>query len=248
MCGRITQHRKPEEYAQALGLPVELSEQAAERRPSYNTPPGTTPWLIHQFDESHPVMDTVRWGYRPNWAAEKGIPLAINARIEKAATGRYFRHMWLHGRVLVPADGWYEWTGKAGHKQPWYIRRKSDEPMFLAAITNVRPDRENPEGSGFVIVTAAADAGMVDIHDRRPVVLGSEDARLWMDPHLPAEQAEHLARSMAVPAEDFTWYAVSKDVNRVGNSGPQLIEPIEPEPGADAGLLEEDQDDDAEPR
>jgi putative SOS response-associated peptidase YedK len=229
MCGRITQYRQAQDYMQALGLPAFMSEHAAERQASYNTPPGTTPWLIHAFDQARPMIDTVRWGYRPNWAAEKGIPLAINARIEKAATGRYFRHMWLHGRVLVPADGWYEWTGKAGHKQPWYIRRKTDEPLFLAAITNVRPDRENLEGSGFVIVTAAADAGMVDIHDRRPVVLAPQDARLWLDPDLPAEQAEQLARSMAAPADEFTLYAVSKDVNRVGNSDPHLIEPVEPD-------------------
>jgi len=227
MCGRISQYRKAEEYMQALDFPPSLSEEAAERAPSYNTPPGSTPWLIHSFNAGAPMIDTMKWGYRPNWAAEKGIQLAINARIEKAATGRYFRHMWLHGRVLVPADGWYEWTGKAGHKQPWYIRRKSDEPLFLAAITNVRPDRENPDGSGFVIVTAAADAGMVDVHDRRPVVLAPEDARLWLDPDLPAEQAEHLARSMAVPAEELTWYAVSKAVNRVGSSDPGLIVPID---------------------
>jgi putative SOS response-associated peptidase YedK len=233
MCGRITQYRKAQEYMQALDFPASLSEEAAEREPSYNTPPGSTPWLIHSFDPSTPVIDTMKWGYRPNWAAEKGIPLAINARIEKAATGRYFRHMWLRGRVLVPADGWYEWTGKAGHKQPWYIRRKSDIPLFLAAITNVRPDRENPEGSGFVIVTAAADAGMVDVHDRRPVVLAPDDARLWLDPDLPAEQAEHLARSMAVPAAEFTWYAVSKAVNRVGTSDPALIVPIDLDAPAD---------------
>jgi putative SOS response-associated peptidase YedK len=233
MCGRITQYRKAQEYMQALDFPESLSEEAAEREPSYNTPPGSTPWLIHSFDPSTPVIDTMKWGYRPNWAAEKGIPLAINARIEKAATGRYFRHMWLRGRVLVPADGWYEWTGKAGHKQPWYIRRKSDIPLFLAAITNVRPDRENPEGSGFVIVTAAADAGMVDVHDRRPVVLAPDDARLWLDPDLPAEQAEHLARSMAVPAAEFTWYAVSKAVNRVGTSDPALIVPIDLDAPAD---------------
>lgn len=233
MCGRITQYRKAQQYMQALDLPVLISAHASERQASYNTPPGTTPWLIHAFDQAGPMIDTVRWGYRPNWAAEKGIPLAINARIEKAATGRYFRHMWLHGRVLVPADGWYEWTGKAGHKQPWYIRRKTDEPIFMAAITNVRPDRENPEGSGFVIVTAAADAGMVDIHDRRPVVLAPDDARLWLDPNLPAEQAEQLARSMAAPAEEFTWHAVSTEVNRVGNSSAHLIEPIEPDVQAD---------------
>lgn len=234
MCGRITQYRKAQEYMQALDFPPSLSQEATQRQPSYNTPPGSKPWLIHTFAASTPMIDTVKWGYRPSWAAEKGIPLAINARIEKAATGRYFRHMWVHGRVLIPADGWYEWTGKTGHKQPWYIRHKTDVPLFLAAITNVRPDRENSEGSGFVIVTAAADAGMVDIHDRRPVVLPPEDARLWLDPDLPAEQAEYLARSRALPADEFTWYPVSKAVNRVGNSEPRLIVPVDLDAPADS--------------
>jgi putative SOS response-associated peptidase YedK len=229
MCGRITQYRMPNDYAQALEISPSLSDTAVSRAPSYNTPPGSTPWFIHSFEKDEPVFDTLHWGYRPNWAAEKGIPMAINARIEKAATGRYFRHMWRHGRGLVPADGWYEWTGEAGHKQPWYIRLKSGAPIFLAAITNFRPERENPEGTGFVIVTAAADAGMVDVHDRRPVVLAPEDAKLWLDPALPAEQAEHLARSMALPAEEFSWYQVSRAVNRVGSSDPRMIEPLESE-------------------
>ena len=32
---------------------------------------------------------------------------------------------------------------------------------------------------------------------------------------------------MAVPADEFDWYPVSREVNRVGNSDPHLIEPVE---------------------
>lgn len=227
MCGRITQHRQPQSYAEVLDIPLRQTDSAAARQPSYNTSPGSTPWFVHAFEDDQPMFDTLHWGYRPSWAAEKGMAMAINARIEKAATGRYFRHMWQRGRVLVPADGWYEWTGEAGNKDPWYIRRSDDAPMFLAAITNFRPDREDCEGCGLVIVTAPAEAGMVDVHDRRPLVLAPEDARLWMDPHMPAEGAEHLARSMALPAEAFTWYRVSRDVNRVGSSRPQMTAPLD---------------------
>jgi putative SOS response-associated peptidase YedK len=229
MCGRITQHRQQKAYAQALDIPLRQTESAATRQASYNVPPGSAPLCIHAFEDETPTFDTLHWGYRPNWAAEKGIAMAINARIEKAATGRYFRHMWQRGRLLVPADGWYEWTGETGHKTPWYIRLKSDTPMFLAAITNFRPDRENPDGTGLVIVTAPADAGMVDVHDRRPLVLAPQDARLWMDPELPAEAAEQIARATALPAEDFTWYRVGRDVNRVGSSRPQMIAPVDEE-------------------
>jgi putative SOS response-associated peptidase YedK len=171
-------------------------------------------------------FDTLHWGYRPQWAVDKGIPMAINARIEKASTGNYFRHMWRQGRVIVPADGWYEWTGEKGHKQPWYIRLKTDRPMFMAAITNFMPYKEGPPGSGFVIVTAAAEAGMVDVHDRRPVVFAPEDARLWMDNTLGADQAEHLARNVSLPPEAFEWYKVSTDANNAKNNDVHLIEPF----------------------
>jgi putative SOS response-associated peptidase YedK len=182
---------------------------------------------MHRLGDGKEHMDTVSWGYRPSWAAEKGMPMAINARIEKAATGAFFRPLWKFGRAIVPADGWFEWTGEPRNKQPWYIRLKTDQPMFLAAITDFRPGREMSEDSGFVIVTAAADGGLVDVHDRRPIVFSNEDAALWMDNSLPADQAENLARCVSLPPDAFEWYPVSKEVNKVGNNEPRLIEPFE---------------------
>jgi putative SOS response-associated peptidase YedK len=227
MCGRITQHRGQVAYLREIGWDVDdFGSVAADRAPNWNVPPGTQPWLMHRIGDDQAHIDLVNWGYRPSWAADRGIPIAINARIEKAATGAFFRGLWKSGRSIVPADGWYEWTGEKGRKQPWYIRLKTDKPMFLAAITNYRPDKEPAEGTGFVIVTAAAEAGLVDVHDRRPVVLAPEDARLWMDNDLPAEQAEQLARSMSLPPDAFEWYKVSADVNNARNNDEHLIEPI----------------------
>ncbi|WP_151632051.1 SOS response-associated peptidase [Noviherbaspirillum aerium] len=240
MCGRITQHRDQLAYAREMGWQADdFGRQEGRRAPSWNVAPGTSPWLMHRFEDDREHMDTVSWGYRPSWAAEKKIPIAINARIEKAATGPYFRPLWKKGRAIVPADGWYEWTGEKGRKQPWYIRRKDDRPMFLAAITGYRADKEPGENTGFVIVTAAADGGLIDVHDRRPVVFSPEDAALWMDNSLPSEQAEHLARAMALPPEAFDWYRVSTDVNRVGNNSAHLIEPIAAQ---DADEATEDED------
>jgi putative SOS response-associated peptidase YedK len=231
MCGRITQHRNTIAYATEMGWDVDpFGMPLGDPSRGWNVPPGTMPWLMHRLDDEHEHMDRVNWGYRPSWAAEKGIPIAINARIEKAASGPYFRSLWRSGRAIVPADGWYEWTGDKGNKQPWYIRLKTDRPMFLAAITNYRPQKEPAEGTGFVIVTAAAEEGLVDVHDRRPVVLAREDAALWMDNTLPPDQAEQLARSMTLPPECFEWYQVSKDVNKVGNNNERLIRPL---PGPD---------------
>lgn len=228
MCGRITQHRDKIEYARAMGWDVDaFGRIIGDRPPNWNVPPRSHPWLMHRLGDGKEHMDTVSWGYRPSWAAEKGMPMAINARIEKAATGAFFRPLWKFGRAIVPADGWFEWTGEPRNKQPWYIRLKTDQPMFLAAITDFRPGREMSEDSGFVIVTAAADGGLVDVHDRRPIVFSNEDAALWMDNSLPADQAENLARCVSLPPDAFEWYPVSKEVNKVGNNEPRLIEPFE---------------------
>jgi len=58
------------------------------------------------------------WNRTPEEAAANRKP-RINARIEKALTGRYFRHMFREGRVIIPAGGWYEWLPENGRKQPW---------------------------------------------------------------------------------------------------------------------------------
>lgn len=237
MCGRITQYRGRAKYAEEIGWGAdpEQSTLVEHRGPGrwgpdrirhYNLPPGLYPDVMHTLHQGKPMFDTLHWGYRPQWAVEQGIPMATNARIEKAVTGRYFRHMWRAGRIIVPADGWYEWTGEKGHKQPWYIRLKGDRPMFLAAVSNFVPYKERPPGSGFVIVTAAAEAGLVDVHDRRPVVLAPVDARLWMDNTLNADQAEQRARSRSLPPDAFEWYRVSTDVNNARNNDEHLIEPI----------------------
>jgi hypothetical protein len=130
MCGRFTQHRGRAAYAEEIGWASDEKSSSVstadpgqwgpDRIPQYNLTPDSYPDVMHSLEEDgRPAFDTLHWGYRPQWAAEKGIPMAINARIEKASTGKYFRHMWRKGRVIVPADGWYEWTGGKGHKQPW---------------------------------------------------------------------------------------------------------------------------------
>jgi putative SOS response-associated peptidase YedK len=224
MCGRIAQYKSTQQYANEVGW-EEYARSLVFSEPieRYNIPPGTTPYLMHMLDEA-PHIDPVFWGYQSAWAREKGIGMANNATIEKARSP-YWRALWKKGRAIVPADGWYEWTGERGRKQPWFIRLKSDTPLFMAALTNFKPEHEEAE-NGFAVVTAEAFGGMVDVHDRRPIVLSAEDARLWMDLAWSAEQAEQIARESALPPESFEWYPVSKEVNRSGNGGPQMIVPI----------------------
>ena len=109
------------------------------------------------------------------------MPVTINTRLEKI-TGNYWRGLLKSGRAIVPAEAWFEWIGAKGHKQPWRIHLTDHRPLFLAALANFGPIKENKASAGFTIVTADALGGMVDVHDRRPVVLRPADAMAWLLP------------------------------------------------------------------
>ncbi|ASV98658.1 SOS response-associated peptidase [Paraburkholderia aromaticivorans] len=236
MCGRISQYRDPHRYAEHLGLadPLMLFD-AADRRPGYNLAPGTHPLAVYPDQ----TMRAIHWGYCPAWAREQHLPQTINARADTAPTGRYFEELWKTGRVLVPADGWFEWrvesasvtTAREGgnradepaNRQPYFVHLKSDAPMYLAALSSVRGTEAQTEGMGMVIVTAVVDTGLVDLHDRRPLAFAPDAARRWLDPSLPLDQLEQLARSAGLAAGRFRWHRVSHEVNRTLNDEPGLI-------------------------
>lgn len=193
MCGRFEQSER-KYYARALGVDSRAPEWVGgDTIPQYNVRPGTAPLILHTLNRNvH--SERVTWGYhKPKDAEVKRRPW-INARIEKALTGRYFRHMFREGTVIIPGGGWYEWALENGKKQPWYIMRKDRAPIFMAGLTNFRPHTQQTVEVGFVIVTQDCAGGMVDIHDRRPVVLEPEDAWRWMYPDTPVEKRRILPR------------------------------------------------------
>ncbi len=223
MCGRFDQNDidrliRNFEWAQEL-----FNRSQAEGR--YNVAPGSYRPLLHMHDQAI-FMDDVHWGYRSAWAEASGkLPVAINTRLEKIGN-RYWIALLRRGRAVVPAAGWYEWTGEKGSKQPWHIHRADGEPLFMAALAHFGAPAEHPAANGFTIVTADAEGGLLDVHDRRPVVLAGRDVPRWLDPAASAEQAEQLLRSMALDPECFSWHMVERALGNVRNDGPRATRPI----------------------
>jgi putative SOS response-associated peptidase YedK len=189
----------------------------------YNVAPTSK---VHVFQEGGEglLISSIKWGWQPFWAKGKRPP-AINARVETVSSSSFFREAWPH-RLLVPAAGWYEWVANpedAKHKQPYFIHLKSGEPMFFAGIGR--------EDDGFVILTADSMGGMVDIHDRRPIVLAPELAKEWIAPSTSPEQAEEIARASGTATEAFAWYQVDRAVGNVRNQGQHLLLPVDQGPG-----------------
>ena len=228
MCGRYSIYESMDHYLKELA-PKQMVINGYDLWPieRYNVAPTTRVQIIRPSEEGISV-DKVKWGWSPFWAEGKR-PDPINARVETVMTGKFFKQLWPNGRVLAPADGWYEWVKDPidpKKKQPYFITLKEQIPMFFAAIAEVHRDLESNERDGFVIITAASDQGMVDIHDRKPLVLAPQHAREWIDPGTTLERAREIALEHCRPTEDFHWYKVGKGVGNVRNQGPQLIEPL----------------------
>lgn len=225
MCGRFDQSQTARYYAGVLGWTDAVYDSAST--PAWNVSPGSYRPVMH-LEDGERRIDDVFWSYRARWAEGK-LPVMVNARMDKL-TNRYWKPLLKKGRAIVPAEGWYEWTGEKGKKQPWHIHRKDRAPLFLLALANfgsLSEDRaENRAEAGFVLVTDAADEGMLDIHDRRPVVLDAADAALWLNPELSPEEALDLARRLALPVDAFEWYKVSTALNRPGAQDPHMALPL----------------------
>ncbi|HFZ2392395.1 SOS response-associated peptidase family protein [Klebsiella aerogenes] len=174
MCGRFAQSQTREEYLAYLAEEAER-DIAYDPEPigRYNVSPGTKVLLLSERDEQLRI-DPVFWGYAPGWWDK--APL-INARVETVATSRMFKALWQHGRAICFADGASDGRKKVTRSNPLYfIHRADGQPIFMAAIGST-PFERGDETEVFLIVTAATEKGLIDIHDHQPLVLSPEAAR-----------------------------------------------------------------------
>lgn len=226
MCGRLAQHRAAEKYLAQLSLDaVVAGRDRLEAINRYNVAPSTRVDLLRAVDEEY-LWSPVRWGWEPAWSS-RPMRNTINATREKVSTSAYYRAVWPN-RALIAADGWYEWYSAPGEqkKQPFYIRRNDDEPLFIPAIGQFsRLNVEPRQGDGFRIITADSQGGMLDVHDRRPVVFSPETALEWLSPIL-SDRARELLFDSALHEDTFTWFAVNHAVGNTRNEGSHLIQPI----------------------
>jgi len=225
MCGRLSQYSGIHDFVAALSMPNAMVNSVGELPlERYNVAPTTQVAVLHVQGELL-LADPVRWGWRPHWATDRAAP--INARVEKVAHGPFFRAIWRH-RAISPINNWFEWVDEGGpKKQPYLIRRLDRAPIYCAAIGQLpNADEGAGEHDGFVIITADTAGGMVDIHDRRPVVLNPELAREWLDPATPKERAEQMVLHQGEPSELFEWFKVDTAVGNERNKGETLITQI----------------------
>ena len=225
MCGRFVQFssiRTLENYFNIRTSPDELV-------PSYNIAPSQKIPVIVKKEDYH--LQRMHWGLVPSWAKNLSSASRLtNARAETVATKPSFRAAFKKRRCLIPADGFYEWKGEKGNKQPWFISLPSGQPFAFAGLWEIWRDKQAPSDQSdyksCTIITTEASKSVQAIHHRMPVILQPEAYDQWLDPQSQdVQNLESILQTKLI--REFNSHPVSKIVNRVQNDSPANIEPQE---------------------
>jgi len=199
--------------------------------PRYNIAPTQPAHIIRIAPNGARDLALVRWGLIPSWVKEPNrFTTLINARADTVVEKPSFRNAMKYRRCLVPADGFYEWTGVSPNKRPHLIRPRADGPqrglMGLAGLWEHWMSADGSEMESMAIITTDANRTMGDIHDRMPVILAPEQFDAWLDVReVPAPEAA----KMLAPAPDdlLELFEVNKALGNSRNDGPELQRRVE---------------------
>jgi len=228
MCGRYT--LSVTDLGEVVTLLDAILDPAAAalHRPRYNIAP-TDAAIVALLDPVAPAVGAV---LRPRlvpgvWGLRRGQHLVLNVRSETAATR--FAPAYQRRRCVVPADGFYEWTGAARDRRPLWFHAADGAALLMAGLFD---EQDGLEGGAlgappaFAVLTTAAIEPVAAIHDRMPVLLSREGARRWL------ATAPRVLLSDAVP---LAARPVSPRVNATAHDDPACLEPAGPDGGDPRG-------------
>src|SRR5262245_34258143 len=162
----------------------------------FNIAPTQPVTLVVRDKEGLRRFRVMRWGLLPSFVKDpKRFPTLFNPRAEDALEKASFCQAMRYRRCLVPADGFYEWTGPKGKRRPFLLRTRGPELIAFAGLYERWRDGTGEEIDTVAILTYPANSTVEPLHDRMPVVLAPEDFASWLDGQeaCPAPAAELLA-------------------------------------------------------
>lgn len=85
-------------------------------------------------------------------------------------------------RCIIPVSGFCEYTGPKGRMTKHTITRAGGGPLFLAGLWASHGwEGERTESYTMVMMEAQPGDDMHPFHNRQPVALDPESARIWLD-------------------------------------------------------------------
>jgi|GEM_PF-2774150 putative SOS response-associated peptidase YedK len=237
MCGRFVQSFAKEDIQQQfpkLLIDVNWLEKDGSR--SFNVAPGHLVWVLDNADSGNKViLNRLQWGFNINTAV-KTRKMIINIRLDRLLNSvNWAKAITENRRVLIPANGWYEWKREQGKNQnslPHYFEKVAtsnstdlgSKLMYFAGLIDTH--------GNFGIVTQAASEDITHIHDRMPLVLDSENERaIWLQKS-SAAAVSLTQKKQQNSAVEHTYNStlVSTKVNKVANNEASLLHESTPPP------------------
>jgi putative SOS response-associated peptidase YedK len=203
--------------------PIAIDHDAPAARTGFNIAPTQQVNLLFAQSGGHRVASTARWWLVPTWfkgTVAEWKATTFNAKIETAAQKPAFRTAWSDGRCVIPATGYYEWSGPKTNRQPHRVYLDQNHPVMLFAGLQTRLR------SGLrtcTILTRNALPEIAELHPRMPVLLTADEAERWLN---HADDDDHIRASYGLGWEGRV------RVHRVArfgprDDGPELIEKLE---------------------
>jgi putative SOS response-associated peptidase YedK len=223
MCGRFVGYRNLDELRQFF--PIDRAN--CEVTENFNVAPSQEILVIYK-QEGENWLGKFHWGLVPFWAKGPSIGnRMINARAETVAEKPAFKNAFKKRRCLIIADGFYEWKGPRGQKQPMLITLPDKKPFAFAGLWEAwrREDTDSLYRSCTIITTEASES-IREIHHRMPVILKPEAYPEWLNPN--NQDISYLKKIMENNRlTRLISYPVSKEVNSARHNDPSCINPID---------------------
>ncbi|MDR0783907.1 MAG: SOS response-associated peptidase [Propionibacteriaceae bacterium] len=205
MCGRFSIDAKVGAYIEELVYEygMQVIDHLEAFFPNWDVKPTQTiPVIFHSEPHGGDVVAGARWGYIPTWAKSlAATPKTLfNARSESAMTkegdGRasIWRAPLTKGqRCLIPASGYYEWTGEKKNRVPHWIHPATGILMFAGLYgwwTDPARSPDDIERTRLTatILTMESVPELASIHDRNPVALPPSAWWGWISPDEVGDQ------------------------------------------------------------
>ena len=189
MCNRYRNRLGWTDYSEdfsQLKIPLKFDrDRIPNLEPRDDIRPTNRAPVFRPVDPANPAagveLAQMRWGLVPFFSKEISRKfLCTNARSETVATTASYREPFRRRRCLVPADGYYEWTGEKGAKTKWLFTRTDGQWMAFPGLWDTWNSPDGPLES-FTMLTCAPGPDCANYHDRQPVVLEREHWATWLD-------------------------------------------------------------------
>ena len=180
MCGQFVMRIRPGVLAEVFELMdvPEFVEQVT------CFPAG--PVVVVVQEGAHRIARQMKWRFVPNSAGDLEQFAkkyhTWNARAETIDRSPTYHQAFRSRRCLIPATGFYVFTGPKGQKSRHYVGMKEQTPYAYAGVWEQwHRDGHDPLES-CAIITTTPNALMKPLDDRMPVILSPQDYGTWLDP------------------------------------------------------------------